>query len=77
MLLSVIFRSPATAALVALGRMAVLYLSVAGTGPALAELLFSGATLETAVIGSQMLARFSPSTLFGEVVLALPLQLAR
>ncbi len=33
--------------------------------------MFSGAAQETAVIGSHMLARFSPSTLFGEVVLAL------
>ena len=71
MLLSVIFRSPATAALVALGVWLFFTFLWPVLAPPLAELFFSGAVQEAALIGSQMLARLSPSTLFGEVVLAL------
>ena len=71
MLLSVIFRSPATAALAALGAWLFFTFLWPVLAPPIAEILFSGATQETTVIGSQMLARLSPSTLFGEVVLAL------
>jgi ABC-2 type transport system permease protein len=39
--------------------------------PAIAEALFSNADEATFVIAGQMLARLSPSTLFGECVLAL------
>jgi ABC-2 type transport system permease protein len=71
MLLSVIFRSPATAALAALGAWLFFTFLWPVLAPAIAEMLFSSAAQETAVIGSQMLARLSPSTLFGEIVLAL------
>ena len=71
MLLSVLFRSAATAALVTLG----LWLFVSVIWPALssaiAEVLFSNADQATLVTGGQMLARLSPATLFGECVLAL------
>ena len=71
MLFSVIFRSAATAALVTLG----IWLFVSVIWPALssaiAEALFSTADQATQIVGGQMLARLSPSTLFGECVLAL------
>jgi ABC-2 type transport system permease protein len=71
MLFSVIFRSAATAALVTLG----IWLFVSVLWPALssaiAEGLFSTADHATQIVGGQMLARLSPSTLFGECVLAL------
>jgi ABC-2 type transport system permease protein len=71
MLFSVIFRSAATAALVTLG----IWLFVSVIWPALssaiAEGLFSTADQATQIVGGQMLARLSPSTLFGECVLAL------
>jgi ABC-2 type transport system permease protein len=71
MLLSVIFRSPATAALCALGLWLFLTFLWPVLAPALAEILFANATQETAIVGAQALARLSPSTLFGESVLAL------
>jgi len=71
MLLSVIFRSPATAALSALGLWLFFTFLWPVLAPALAEILFANATQETAVVGAQALARLSPSTLFGESVLAL------
>jgi ABC-2 type transport system permease protein len=71
MLFSVIFRSAATAALVTFG----IWLFVSVIWPALssaiAEGLFSTADQATQIVGGQMLARLSPSTLFGECVLAL------
>ncbi|MBI3436068.1 MAG: ABC transporter permease [Proteobacteria bacterium] len=78
-LLSIVFRSPATAALVALGIwlfLSVLWPMLAGAlaqilappDPRLALLgLPSGPTIEV----QQLLARISPNTLYGEVVLAL------
>jgi ABC-2 type transport system permease protein len=71
MLLSVIFRSPATAALVALGLWLFFTFLWPVLAPALAEILFANSTQETAVVGAQALARLSPSTLYGESVLAL------
>jgi ABC-2 type transport system permease protein len=71
MLLSVIFRSPATAALVALGLWLFFTFLWPVLAPALAEILFANSTQETAVVGAQVLARLSPSTLYGESVLAL------
>jgi ABC-2 type transport system permease protein len=71
MLFSVIFRSAATAALVTLG----LWLFLSGIWPALApaiaEALVSPEHQATLVTTAQMPTRLSPSTLFGECVLAL------
>lgn len=79
MLLSIVFRSPATAALVALGIWLFLSVLWPMLAPALAELIAppdirsqlfgipSVATLQM----QQALGRISPNTLFGEVVLAL------
>jgi ABC-2 type transport system permease protein len=69
---SVIFRSPATAALVTLG--AWLFLSVIWPvlAPAIAEIVFANSNDPTAAAtGGQMLARLSPSTLYGETLLTL------
>jgi ABC-2 type transport system permease protein len=71
MLFSILFRSAATAALTTLG----LWLFLTAIWPALASgairLLMPGADQATMLIGGQMLARFSPATLYGETVLAL------
>jgi ABC-2 type transport system permease protein len=71
MLFSVVFRSAASAALVTLG----LWLFLTAIWPALAPAIAAGVLPSDdpalPVIGAQVLARFSPSTLFGEVVLAL------
>jgi ABC-2 type transport system permease protein len=71
MLFSVLFRSPATAALVTLGLW--LFLSVIWTSlaPAIAEAFVPADDQALLVTTAQMLARVSPSTLFGETVLAL------
>jgi ABC-2 type transport system permease protein len=71
MLFSVVFRSAASAALVTLG----LWLFLTAIWPALAPAIAAGVLPAddpaVPVIGAQMLARLSPSTLFGEIVLAL------
>jgi ABC-2 type transport system permease protein len=71
MLFSVVFRSPATAALVTLGLW--LFLSVIWTSlaPAIAEAFVPADDQAMLVTTAQMLARLSPSTLYGETVLAL------
>jgi ABC-2 type transport system permease protein len=71
MLFSVMFRSPATAALVTLGLW--LFLSVIWTSlaPAIAEAFVPADDQALLVTTAQMLARLSPSTLYGETVLAL------
>ena len=71
MLFSVLFRSPATAALVTLGLW--LFLSVIWTSlaPAIAEAFVPVDDQALLVTTGQMLARLSPSTLYGETVLAL------
>ncbi|HET7806495.1 MAG TPA: ABC transporter permease [Pseudolabrys sp.] len=71
MLLSVVFRSAATAALVTLGLWLFLSVIWPALSSAVAEALFSAADQATQVVGGQMLARLSPATLFGECVLAL------
>ncbi len=71
MLLSVIFRSPATAALVALGLWLFFTLIWPVLAPAIAEIVFASSDPGTAISGSQALARLSPATLYGEVVVAL------
>ena len=71
MLLSVVFRSAATAALVTLGIWLFLTLIWPALAPAIAEAVVPPDNQEALVITAQMLARLSPSTLFGECVLAL------
>lgn len=71
LLLSVVFRAPATAALLALGLWLFFTLLWPVLASPIAELLFGGGAEDTALIGSQILARLSPSTLFGEAMLAL------
>jgi ABC-2 type transport system permease protein len=70
-LFSVLFRSPASAALVTLGIWLFLTVIWPSLSPAIAEGLLPADNPATVVIGGQMLARLSPSTLFGEIVLAL------
>jgi ABC-2 type transport system permease protein len=71
MLFSVTFRSPATAALVTLGLWLFLTVIWPALAPAIAEAVVPAEHQEALVITSQMLSRLSPSTLFGECVLAL------
>jgi ABC-2 type transport system permease protein len=70
MLLSILFRSAATAALAALGLWLFLTVIWPVLSPGIAEALF-GPDQATVLTAGQMLARLSPSTLFGEVVLAI------
>jgi ABC-2 type transport system permease protein len=71
MLLSVIFRSAATAALVSLGLWLFITIIWPALVPAIAEAVVPVDSQEALVITAQALARLSPSTLFGECVLAL------
>jgi ABC-2 type transport system permease protein len=71
MLFSVIFRSPATAALVTLGLWLFLSVIWPSLAPAITQALVPSDDQATLVITTQMLARVSPSTLYGETVLAL------
>jgi ABC-2 type transport system permease protein len=71
MLFSVLFRSPATAALVTLGLWLFLTVIWPALAPGVAQLVTPEADEATTLITGQMLARLSPSTLFGETVLAL------
>ena len=71
MLFSVVFRSAATAALVTLGLWLFLTVIWPSLAPAVAQALVPVEDPAAQVITAQMLARFSPSTLFGESVLAL------
>jgi ABC-2 type transport system permease protein len=71
MLFSVIFRSAATAALVTLGLWLFLTVIWPALAPAIAEALVPAERQALLVTTAQMLARLSPSTLYGETVLAL------
>jgi ABC-2 type transport system permease protein len=71
MLFSVIFRSPATAALVTLGLWLFLTVIWPSLAPAIAQAVVPAEDQAGLVITAQMLARLSPSTLFGETVLAI------
>ncbi len=71
MLFSVLFRSAATAALVTLGIWLFLAVIWPSLSPALATALVPSGDQATTIITAQMLARLSPSTLFGEIVLAI------
>jgi ABC-2 type transport system permease protein len=71
MLFSILFRSPASAALAALG----LWLFLTMIWPLLAPIIVVGivplSTEENLILAAQYLSRLSPSTLFGEIVLAI------
>ncbi len=71
MLLSVTFRSPATAGLVTLGIWLFLTVIWPSLTPAIAQALVPPDQDATLLVTSQILARLSPSTLFGETVLVL------
>jgi ABC-2 type transport system permease protein len=71
MLFSVMFRSAATAALVTLGLWLFFSVIWPALAPAVTEILVSPEHQATFLVTGQMLARLSPSTLFGECVLAL------
>jgi ABC-2 type transport system permease protein len=71
MLFSMTFRSPATAALVTLGLWLFLSVIWPSLAPAITQAFVPSDDQATLVITAQMLARVSPSTLYGETVLAL------
>jgi ABC-2 type transport system permease protein len=71
MLFSVTFRSPATAALVTLGLWLFLSVIWPSLAPAITQALVPSGDQATLGVTAQMLARLSPSTLYGETVLAL------
>jgi ABC-2 type transport system permease protein len=71
MLFSIIFRSPATAALVSLGLWLFLTLIWPALAPAIVIAFAPSGNEETLILAAQYLSRLSPSTLFGEVVLAI------
>ncbi len=71
MLFSVSFRSAATAALVTLGLWLFLSVIWPALVPAITQAFVPSDDQATLVITAQMLARLSPSTLYGESVLAL------
>jgi len=71
MLFSIIFRSPATAALVSLGLWLFLTLIWPALAPAIVVAFAPSSNEETLILAAQYLSRLSPSTLFGEVVLAI------
>ncbi len=70
MLFSVVFRSAATAALVTLGLWLFLSVIWPALASAIAEAIVPADSQAALVMTSQMLARLSPSTLYGETVLA-------
>jgi ABC-2 type transport system permease protein len=71
MLFSIVFRSAASAALVTLGLWLFLTVIWPALAPGLAQLVLPADDPAVPLIGGQILARLSPSTLFGEIVLAL------
>ena len=71
MLFSVLFRSAASAALMTLGLWLFLTVIWPALAPAIADGLFASDNPATPLIAGQMLARLSPGTLFGEIVLAI------
>jgi ABC-2 type transport system permease protein len=71
MLFSVVFRSPATAALVTLGLWLFFSVIWPSLAPAIVQAFVSPEDQATLVVATQMVSRLSPSTLYGETVLAL------
>src|SRR5689334_8022976 len=70
MLFSIIFRSAATAVLITLGLWLFLTLIWPVLAPAIVVAFVPSSDEETLILAAQYLSRLSPSTLFGEVVLA-------
>jgi ABC-2 type transport system permease protein len=71
LLFSIVFRSPATAALVTLGLWLFLTLIWPALAPAVVVAFVPATDEETLIRTVQYLSRVSPSTMFGEVVLAI------
>jgi ABC-2 type transport system permease protein len=71
MLVSILFRSAATAALVTLGLWLFLTVIWPALAPGIIDVVVPGATDATRLIGGQMLSRLSPATLYDESVLAI------
>jgi ABC-2 type transport system permease protein len=71
MLFSIVFRSAATAALVTLGLWLFLTLIWPALAPAIVAAFAPTTDQETLVLAAQYLSRISPSTLYGEIVLAI------
>ena len=71
MLFSIVFRSAASAALVTLGLWLFLTAIWPALAPGIAQMLLPADDPAVPLIGGQMLARLSPSTLFGETVVAI------
>ena len=72
MLFSIVFRSAATAALVTLGLWLFLTLIWPALAPAIVVAFVPSNDEETLILAAQWMSRLSPSTLFGEVVMAHP-----
>jgi len=71
MLFSILFRSAATAALITLGLWLFLSLIWPALAPAIVAAFAPTNNEETLILASQYLSRLSPSTMYGEVVLAI------
>lgn len=71
LLFSIVFRSAATAALVTLGLWLFLTLIWPALAPAIVVALVPSTDEETLILAAQYVSRISPSTMFGEVVLAI------
>lgn len=71
MLFSIVFRSAATAALVTLGLWLFLSLIWPALAPAIAQAIVPADNQATLLTAALMLSRLSPSTLYGEAMLAL------
>src|SRR6266850_2613292 len=70
LLFSIVFRSAATAALVSLGVWLFLTILWPLFSPAVVVALVPSSNEETLILAAQYMSRVSPSTMFGEVVLA-------
>jgi ABC-2 type transport system permease protein len=71
MLASILFRSAATAALVALGLWLFMTAIWPALAPAAAQAVMPSGEPAGVLVAGQMLARLSPATLYGETVLAI------
>jgi ABC-2 type transport system permease protein len=71
LLFSILFRSPATAALVTLGLWLFVTIIWPALAPAIAVAVWPSDDEGTLILAAQAFARLSPSTLFGEIVVAL------
>jgi ABC-2 type transport system permease protein len=71
MLFSIVFRSAASAALVTLGLWLFLTLIWPALAPAIVAAVVPSGNEETLILAAQYLSRLSPSTMFGEAMLAI------